>query len=339
MRFLQVAFVLFWSSGFVGAELGTGYAAADTLLSWRYLAAAAILWIVVVARRRPVPRGAPARQALLGTLSQALYLGGVVTGVGLGVPAGTAALVAALQPLVVAIAAGPVLGERTSPRQRWGLAVGLVGVALVVAGDIGPGNAPAWAFLLPFGGMLALSAGTLLERRLGPPESPLVSMALQTTTAAVLFTAVTALVGDLRPPTEPGFWAAVAWTVVLSSFGGYGTYLLVLRRKGATRVSALLYLTPPTTMVWAYLMFGEVPVLLAVPGVALCAVGVWLVLGARTVGGSGHDGSRERTRRLLPRHPGLVPGRLRRAHGRPGGRVECRAGGAERAGRGADRVG
>jgi drug/metabolite transporter (DMT)-like permease len=66
--------------------------------------------------------------------------------------------------------------------------------------------------------------------------------------------------------------------VVLSSFGGYGTYLLVLRRSGAVRVSTLLYLTPPTTMLWTFGMFGEVPGPLAVPGVALCAVGVALAL-------------------------------------------------------------
>ncbi|GAA1830261.1 DMT family transporter [Pseudonocardia ailaonensis] len=335
--------VLFWSSGFVGAVLGTGYAPADTLLSWRYLIAATLLWLVLLARRRPIPRGAWWRQAVLGGLGQVLYLGGVVTGVELGVPAGTAALVAALQPLVVSIAAAPVLGERTTARQRIGLAAGLAGVTLVVAGDLEPGTAPWWAFLLPLGGMLALSAGTLLERRLDPPETPLVALTLQVTTAAVLFWPVTALLGHAAPPDAPGFWGAIAWVVLLSTFGGYGTYLLALRRYGATRVSALLYLTPPVTMVWTFLMFGEVPVLLALPGVLLAAVGVWLVLGSRhgakTVGGALHSGPRERTGRFLPRHPGLVPGRLRRAHGRPGGRVACRAGGEERAGRRADGLG
>jgi drug/metabolite transporter (DMT)-like permease len=336
---MPILFVLFWSSGFVGAELGTGYAPADTLLAWRYVIAAVLLWAVVLLRRRSVPRGAVGRQAVLGALGQAAYLGGVVTGVGLGVPAGTAALVAALQPLVVA-AAGPLVGEHTTVRQRTGLGAGLVGVALVVAGDLGPGTAPWWAFLLPFGGMLALSTSTLLERRMRPPETPLVAMALQVTTAAALFWPVTALLGHAAPPADPGFWGAVAWVVLLSTFGGYGTYLLVLREHGATRVSVLLYLTPPVTMLWAFLMFGEAPGIWAAPGVALAALGVWLVVGRReTVGGRRHSGPHVRSRRLLPRHPGLVPGRLRRAHGRPGGCVERRAGGAERAGRGADRVG
>lgn len=121
--------------------------------------------------------------------------------------------------------------------------------------------------------MLALSVATLAERRLRPPESPLVSMAMQAAVAAVAFTATAAGTGNLAPPPVPEFWAAVAWVVVLASFGGYGSYLLVLRRYGAIRVSSLLYLTPPTTMAWAWLMFGEVPGRLAVPGLVLCAVG------------------------------------------------------------------
>ena len=275
---MGTALVVLWSSGFVGAELGTRYAPADTLLAWRYIvAAAALAGLAVVLDTRLGPR-ALLRQGTLGLLCQCLYLGGVVTGVGLGVPAGTTALIASVQPLLVAAVAGPVLGERTGPRGRVGLALGLGGVGLVVAGDLGLGGAPWWAFLLPVGGMAALATGTLLERRWRPAESPLESLTVQTVLAAGVFVAVAGAGGNLAPPADPGFWWAVGWVVVLASFGGYGAYLLVLRRSGAVRVSTLLYLTPPTTMLWAFLMFGEVPGVLAVPGVALCAVGVALAL-------------------------------------------------------------
>ncbi|MFC5237326.1 DMT family transporter [Pseudonocardia zijingensis] len=275
------ALVVMWSSGFVGAELGTRYAPADTLLAWRYIVAAALLGgLAAVLGTRLTPR-ALLRQGTLGLLCQFLYLGGVVFGVGLGVPAGTTALIAAVQPLVVAVAAGAVLGERIGPRQRAGLVLGLLGVALVVAGDVGPGSAPWWAFLLPIGGMAALSAGTVLERRWRPAESPLESLTAQTVLTAGVFVALAGAGGHLQPPADPGFWWAVAWVVVLSTFGGYGTYLLVLRRSGAVRVSTLLYLTPPTTMVWAFVMFGEVPGPLAVPGIAICAVGVAMALRPR----------------------------------------------------------
>jgi drug/metabolite transporter (DMT)-like permease len=126
--------------------------------------------------------------------------------------------------------------------------------------------------------MVALASGTLLERRLRLPVSLLESLTVQTITGAVFFVAVATLDHHLAPPSDPRFWWSVCWVVGLSSFGGYGSYLLVLRRSGATRVSTLLFLTPPTTALWAFLMFGSRPGLLALPGATICAVAVTLVL-------------------------------------------------------------
>ncbi|MGH3368000.1 MAG: DMT family transporter [Nocardioidaceae bacterium] len=281
--------VVMWSSGFIGAELGTRHAPADTLLAWRYLCAAGLLALLLAVRRgrRPrLERTAILRQVALGVLCQVGYLGGVVAGVGLGVPAGTAALVAALQPLAVSAVAGPLLGERTGRRQAWALLVAFVGVALVVSDDLRLGSVTPWPYLLPVAGMMALSAGTLLERRLRPAEPLLDALAIQTVTAAACFAAETAATGRLDPPPEAGFWWAVAWTVALSSFGGYGSYLLVLRRGGANRVSTLLFLTPPTTMIWSFLMFGDRPGSLALLGLVVCSVGVYGVLSRRRLPGS-----------------------------------------------------
>lgn len=270
--------VVMWSSGFIGAELGTRYAPADTLLAWRYVAAAVLVTGWAVLRGvRPDRRTWP-QLAVLGLLCQCLYLGGVVTGVGIGVPPGTAALVAALQPLLVAVVAAPLLGERTSSVQRIGLVLGVVGVALVVASDLGTGAAGALGYVLVVGGMLALAAGTLLERRLRLPVSLMESLTVQTLTATVFFVTVAVLNHHVPPPSDPGFWWSVCWVVGLSTFGGYGSYLVVLRRSGATRVSTLLFLTPPTTALWAFVMFGTRPGLLALPGATVCAVAVLLVV-------------------------------------------------------------
>jgi drug/metabolite transporter (DMT)-like permease len=292
--FSAILLVLMWSSGFVGAELGTRFAPADTLLGWRYVVATVLLVTWVVLRGVRPDRHTWPRLALVGLLCQCLYLGGVVTGVGMGVPAGTAALVAALQPLVVAVGSGPLLGDPTSRRQRVGLGLGVVGVALVVSSDLGAGAAGLLAYALVVGGMLGLSAGTLLERRMRLPVPLIESLTVQTLTAAVFFVSVAAVDGHLAPPAEPGFWWSVAWVVGLSTFGGYGSYLLVLRRSGATRVSTLLFLTPPVTALWAFAMFGTRPGLLAIPGAAVCALSVWLVMRRQRSSSLGHRPRRDR---------------------------------------------
>ncbi|MFC7407144.1 DMT family transporter [Georgenia alba] len=274
----EAGLILTWSSGFIGAHLGTRYAPAGTLLTWRYVAAAVLFVVVLAALRRGPVRDRPARHVALGILCQAGYVGGVVTGIGLGVPAGTAALIAALQPLVVAALARRMPGERQSGRQLVGLAVGVVGVALVVSGDLGAASGPAWAYALPLAGTLSLSVGTVLAQRWQLRDGLVDSLGAQTVVVAVSLVVGAAATDGLRPPAEPGFWLAVLWVVVLSTFGGYGCYFLVLRRRGPTRLSTLLYLTPPCTMLWAAAMLGERPTVMGYVGTAVCALAVAVVL-------------------------------------------------------------
>ncbi|WP_435107450.1 DMT family transporter [Nocardiopsis synnemataformans] len=284
---LAAGLVVMWSSGFVGAELGTQHAPATTLLAWRFLVVAALLagwWLWC---RQRMSRRDLAAHAVLGLLAQSGYLYGVFAAAQAGVAAGTSALVAALQPLVATALAVPLLGERVRPRQLAGLALGLAGVGLVVGADLfRPGAAPWWGYLLPLGAMLSLVAATLLERRTRPGGSVVQALAVQCAVSAVLFTGLAAATGTLAPPADPGFWAAVVWVVVLSTLGGYGLYWAVLSRTGVARVSALLYLTPPTTLVWSWLMFGDPVGPGALAGMAVCAVAVVLVGAGGTVSGA-----------------------------------------------------
>ncbi len=285
----SVALVVTWSSGFIGAELGSRAGAAPlNLLSWRFTVLAAILVPVAVALRVPLPSScAWTRQAVLALLCQVGYLLLIFEGVARGVHGGTAALIAALQPLLVATVAGRLLGERSSTRMWVGMALGLVGVAIVVSGDLHLAEARWSAYLLPTAGMLCLASGTVLTRRLSPPEGLLQTITMQAVVAAVVFQAAALASGQAAPPADAEFWAAVAWLVVLASLGGYVVYVFVNKTQGATIVSTLLYLTPPTTMVWALLMFGDPLTPLALLGLLVSAAGVLLVLHGRRTAASG----------------------------------------------------
>jgi len=279
----SVALVVTWSSGFIGAELGSRADAAPvTLLGWRFTVLCALLVPIAVARRIPLPSWrAWRRQAVLGVLCQAAYLVLVFEGVSRGVHGGTAALIAALQPMLVATVAGPLLGERSSLRMWLGMLLGLVGVVVVVSGDLTVNEAPSWAYLLPTAGMLCLASGTVLARRLRPPEDLFETILMQSVVTAVLMMGAALVTGQAAPPTDRDFWAAVVWLVVLATLGGYVMYVFVNRSQGATVVSTLLYLTPPTTMLWAWLMFRDPVTVVGVLGLLVSGTGVLLVLRGR----------------------------------------------------------
>jgi drug/metabolite transporter (DMT)-like permease len=279
----SVALVVTWSSGFVGAELGSRAGAVPlTLLGWRFTLLAVLLVVVALVLRMPWPSWrAWRRQAVLALLCQAAYLVLVFEGVTHGVPGGTTALIAALQPLLVATVAGSLLGEHSTPRMWLGMSLGLVGVGIVVSGDLGATGTPPWAYLLPTAGMLCLAGGTVLGQRIRPPEGLLQTITMQAVVTAVLLMGLAGAVGEARPPAAVDFWLAVAWLIVLASLGGYVMYVFVTARQGATVVSTLLFLTPPTTMFWVYLMFGTQVTAAALVGLAVSGVGVWLALGRR----------------------------------------------------------
>ena len=279
----SVALVVMWSSGFVGAELGVRSGGTPLqLLSWRFtILAAMLLTVCLVLRVDLTDRRAWGRQAIIGLLSQAAFLYLIFEGVNNGVDGGLAALIASLQPLLVATVAGRILGERITPVMWIGMVLGLAGVAVVVSGDLGNGSAQWWAYLLPLIGMLSLTAGTVLTQRLRPTESLLQSITMQIVVAAIVLVASSLLVGQATVPSDVDFWLAVTWLVLLSTLGGYALFVFVTRTRGATVASVLLYLTPPTTMLWVWLMFGVPITPVAVVGMAISAIGVAMVLRSR----------------------------------------------------------
>ncbi|WP_019357539.1 DMT family transporter [Streptomyces sp. AA1529] len=277
---LAVAFVVCWSSGFIGAKLGAGSAPAVTILMWRFLPLALALLAATAARAswRGVPPRVLLRQALIGTLSQSGYLLTVFWAIQLGVSSGTTALIDGVQPLVAGALAGPLLRQYVSRRQWLGLGLGLAGVVIVTTADAATAAEVAWwAYLIPFLGMLSLVAATFLEGRSRTDISPEVPLAVHCATSAVIFTALALAAGSATPPAEPAFWKAVAWLVVLSTFGGYGLYWLILRRSGVTKVNTLMFLMAPVTAVWGAIMFGEHFGVRTALGLAVCLAAVVVV--------------------------------------------------------------
>ena len=139
-------FVLLWASGFIGAKLGLPYAEPMTFLTVRMSAVVLVLGLIILVTRPAWPtRRGMLHSAVTGLFVHGFYLGGVFIAIDHKLPAGFAALVVSLQPVLTSTLANRLLGERVT-RQQWaGLGLGIAGVYLVVHGHTEGGAPPlAW---------------------------------------------------------------------------------------------------------------------------------------------------------------------------------------------------
>jgi drug/metabolite transporter (DMT)-like permease len=268
-------FVVLWSTGFIGAKLGLPYAAPLTFLALRFWLAAGLLVLLALATRAPWPRKAEMRHyAVAGLLVHALYLGGVFVGISLGVEAGVSAMIVSVQPLLVAAFAGLALGERVTPRQWAGLALGLLGVVLILARKLGHGLGDALGVLACIAALLGMTAGTLYQKRHCAGMDLRTGNVVQFAASGLATGLLALLFEDNRIVWSGEFVFALLWLVLVLSLGAISLLYVLIRRGAASRVSGLFFLVPPCTALIAWPLFGETLGPMALLGMALTVAGV-----------------------------------------------------------------
>lgn len=225
-----------------------------------------------------------------GNVVDFVWLIAVLKALEYGIGAGAAALIAAMQPVLTALLAPVILGERNSAMQWAGIGVGFAGVVIFIGADSGVTGAALWVYALPAVAMASLTFITLWERwRAARPR-------VNATPPMPIFTALFwqgALTAGLLLPLAQGVegfaadWQAelvlaILWLALVVTVPAYAMMLHLIRTRDATRVSALQYFVPPTTMIIAWLVFGEVLSVNGMAGLLVTAAGFWLMArGAR----------------------------------------------------------
>ena len=278
---LAAALVICWSSGFVGIRFTTDSASVPQILFGRSLISGLFLLPFLFRGPRITPR-AVLEQGLYAFLGMFLYLGGFALAIGEGVPTGLVALMSDLVPLGIAVLSAPLLGQPLTTQQWLGTTIALAGVLTVSADALALGQAPIHAYALPILGMLAFALSTVMqERRAAIPLTIPQRLCLQCLWAAVLFAPVATMTGGLFPPLTTGYAIGMAWLVILATYGGWLIYYQFLRLYPPAMVSATVYLSPPVTLLWAWVMFDEPLTWAMALGLGVTLAGVALVATGR----------------------------------------------------------
>jgi drug/metabolite transporter (DMT)-like permease len=276
---MPFAFVLIWSTGFIVAKFAAPHAPPLTFLLYRFAGAIVVLLPIILLTGAPWPRTARAWRdiALVGVLLQATYLGGVWIAIALGMPAGVSALLVGTQPLFTALFAFTV-GERATRLQWIGLLTGFGGIALVLSDRLTLAGVGPLALAANLVALAGITFGTLYQKKHGSGADLRTGSLIQFAASFVVVLPFALVLENPRVDFTVEFWAALAWSVLALSLVAITLLLVMIRRGRATDVASLMYLTPPTTALFAWLIFGERLGVLAWTGVVVTMAGVALVL-------------------------------------------------------------
>ncbi|GAA4018266.1 DMT family transporter [Actimicrobium antarcticum] len=275
-------FVLLWSTGFIVAKFGLPFAPPLTFLLLRFAGVLLVLIPLVLLFRAPWPVGRIRHVAVAGVLVQAGYLAGVWCAIKLGMPAGLSALIVGMQPILTAFAA-PLIGESVRGKQWFGLALGLCGVGLVVANKISLIGLSTGSILLCLMALVSITIGTLYQKRYCAHFDLRTGTIIQFAASALVVMPFAIAFEDFSPALTtvqwtPSFIGALLWSVLALSIGAIFLLFALIRRSAATSVTSLLYLTPPTTALMAWIAFGEQFSWIGMAGMLLAVAGVFFVV-------------------------------------------------------------
>ena len=269
-----------WVAGRVVAQAVTTPIAAAAA---RFTLAALVLGAVMLAKGEPIGAGSLQRawRPILGLALTGVFFYNLCFFYGLKhVEAGRGALVMALNPVVVAVLAWWLGGERAKPLAVLGAVLAFVGCLTVIgngdplallAGRIGLGE------VLLLGCVVCWTAYTFVGRRATRLVSALAATFWSCTFGAVLLWAAAFAAGGVDwAQWSPVVWAAVAFLGVFGTAIGFTWYTDAVRVLGAARAAMFINLVPLAAVLMAALALGEAfPPSVALGGAAVLA-GVWL---------------------------------------------------------------
>lgn len=274
-----VIFLVLWSAGFGIAKLGLQHAEPLTLLALRYTCVLVLLIPLALILRPPLPKTPRAWVdiAIVGFLIQVVYFGLCYIAFKSGVSAGGVAIIVCLQPILVALAATRFVGEAVSRRAWIGLALGLAGAATVIFARSGVQAENPFGLALAVVALFGITAGTLWEKRFGVTHHPVTSNLVQYGVGAA-FTLPAAWASEgMAVAWDPQFLAILAYLVIGNSILAMSLLLAMIRAGDVSRVSALFYLVPAMSALFASPILGEAMPPLAWVGMALAGLGVAMV--------------------------------------------------------------
>lgn len=250
--------IISWASAYPVVRLALQFLPPVPLAAARYALAAvfALIWVGVTRPPLPRVRDLP-RFFVCGAIGIALY--NILFNVGeQTVSAGAASLLISFSPLISALFAVGMMGERLSIWGWVGSLVSFCGVVLVARHQPGGLSFGSGAVDV-LGAAFSAAVYNAVQKKLVVVYGALATTAYVLVIGALLLTPwLPQALSGLHGAPVTG-WLLVGQLAVFPAILGYGAWAHVVGRIGVARSSGFIYLLSPTTLLLALLITAEVP--------------------------------------------------------------------------------
>jgi len=274
-----LAVYLIWGTTYLAIRFGLEGFPPFMLNGIRFVIAGVVLLLIARVRNHPWPTKAQWwNSARIGVLMMVGGIGLVSIAEDLGVGSGVAATAVAVIPMWVALITG-LLGDWPNRREWLGLALGLVGV-LVLVGE-GDFRSTLAGTILIVMAPIFWSIGSVWSARADLPESSAMAPSAQLLSAGAALLVIGPIRGEriMEMPTATA-WLALAYLAIFGSMIAYTAYIYLLKTVRPGTVASYAYVNPAVAVIAAVTLGGEVftgPLFVALPliltGVAIVTLG------------------------------------------------------------------
>jgi len=273
-----------WGSTYLAIRISVETLPPLLAASVRFLVAGALMAGFLMIKRGPRGIAVDRRELLASTLVGALLLlggNGVVMLAERDVPSGLAALIIASTPLWVVLLRY-VARERIDRGTLIGVAIGFVGVGILVAPGEKPDGAPVLGMLALVLAALFWGTGSFLSKRLPLPSDPLTSTAWQMLTGGAVIAVAGVLSGEVADVDVSRFSLAsvnaLIYLIVVGSLVAFTAYVWVLQHAPISKVATYAYVNPVIAIFLGWLVLSEEITPLVLAGAAVIVASVAFII-------------------------------------------------------------
>ena len=277
IKYLPLSFIIFWSSAFVSGQFIVQSASPFASLAFRFMIVAIgfLIFSYYFKEKIFINLKLIIQAAITGILFHGFYLGGVFFSYSVGLTATLSALIVGLQPILTNILSGPILKERVTVIQWFGIILGFIGTIMVIGLDIGK-SIPTLGIISSIVALLGATIATIWQKKFTSNLTLSVNNFYQAVAASIFLLIISLLFEIPFINFDNRFILSMGWQIIMVSFGAYAILMYLLKIGTASKTSSLFFLVPPTTAVMAYFVLGEDLYLIDLIGLTICTFGVYI---------------------------------------------------------------